>query len=49
LTPLEKLLIQLRNEIDKADAAALEQLARAYDRVVFKPLQGDIDALQKIP
>ena len=48
MSDLEKLIRALRNQIDQQDAATLEQLARAYDRVVFKPMQGDIDALQKI-
>ena len=48
MTPLEKLIAQLRKEIDAKDAETLANLARAYDRVVYKPLQGDIDALVKL-
>jgi len=48
MTPLEKLLAQHRKEIDARDADTLANLARAYDRVVYKPLQGDIDSLTKL-
>jgi len=48
VTPLEKLLAQHRKEIDARDADTLANLARAYDRVVYKPLQGDIDSLTKL-
>ena len=48
MTPLEKLIADLRKEIDAKDAETLANLARAYDRVVYKPLQGDIDSLVKL-
>lgn len=48
MTPLEKLLAQLNGEIGKLDADKLAELARAYDRMVYKPVQGDIDALIKL-
>lgn len=45
---IERLLRELRGEIDRRDAEILGNLARQYDRMVFKPLRGDIDALTKL-
>lgn len=45
---IERLLQELRGEIDRRDAEILGSLARQYDRMVYKPLRGDIDALTKL-
>ncbi len=48
MSPIERLIRELRGELDDIDAANLEALAKAFDRTVYKPLQGDIDALIKL-
>jgi len=48
LSPTERLIQQLRRELDSLDGQNLTSLARAFDRNVYKRLQGDIDALEKL-
>lgn len=48
MSPIERLIKQLRGELDKIDAQNLTNLARAFDRSVYKALLGDIDALTKL-
>ena len=48
MSPLERLLEQLRSDLDNLDGQNLANLARAFDRNVYKAVAGDIDALTKL-
>ena len=48
MSPIERLIRNLRGELDKIDAANLTSMAKSFDRNVYKALQGDIDALMKL-
>ena len=48
MSPLERLLEQIRSNLDNLDGQNLANLARAFDRNVYKAVAGDIDALEKL-
>ena len=48
MSPIERLIRQLNGELDNVDGQNLTNLAKAFDRSVYKTLQGDIDALVKL-